>query len=100
MKIVSISDWNDKLIAGYVDDGRSYKYFSLTPGGGVEYGKPMPKRRFKNLEWFAEVIGKFDPDAFVLEEPIPVNRLDFRELTNLLSKDKRFHQSSGNEGGR
>ena len=99
MKIVSISGWTGESISGYVDDGRSYKGFHLTLDG-VSYRKPMPKRRWglTSLELFAGVIGKFDPDAFVLEEPIEVGRLDFRALDDLLSKDGRF-EKGGNERG-
>jgi hypothetical protein len=94
MKIVSISEWNDRLIMGYVDDGRSYKGFHLTPDG-VEYDKPMPKKQFKSLEHFAGVIGKFDPDAFVLDDPLVVGRMDFAELSELLRGDERFEWGGG-----
>ena len=101
MKIVSITDHNASIITGYVDTGRSYRRFALFSDKERKtlWGKPMPKRDYRNLEHWAGVIGKFDEYAFVLEEPIELKRLDFAELTNLLSKDKRFHQSSGEEKG-
>lgn len=89
-KIVSVTDCNDELISGYLDDGRSYKRFGLRPDGTVRYGVPMPKKGFKNLEHFAGVIGKFDPYAFVILKPIVVKRLDFQELSEIIKNDPRM----------
>ena len=97
-KIVSISGWGNESISGYVDTGRSYRGFTLSPGG-VEYGKPMPKKRWglTSPEQFAGVIGKFDPDAFVLKRPLVVKRLNFKELDGVLSGDPRFVKQPSEE---
>lgn len=96
MKLISITVWTPNGIAGYVDDGRNYKRFDLDAGAGAAvWGPSFAKRKYKSLRWFAEVIGKFDPDAFVLNKPLPIDAAalkDFNALDAILRSDKRFTQ--------
>jgi hypothetical protein len=90
MKVISITTHNDRLIAGYVDDGRNYRRFQLRPNNELSFGPDMPKSDYRGLEHFAGVIGKFNPYTFVLVESIAVERMEFNELAELLAKDDRF----------
>jgi hypothetical protein len=96
MKLISITAWTPEVIAGYVADTRNYKHFHLwAKAQAAIWGPPMPRRRYKSLRWFAEVIGKFDPDAFVLDKPLVIDAAvlnNFSALDGILRKDKRFTQ--------
>jgi hypothetical protein len=108
VKILSIETCTEDLINGYLDDGESYRDFSLRPGNVVKYGPAIPKRDFRDLEHFAGVIGKFDPYALVLEEPIEVEGLEFERVRAIVLSDPRFRKPGepageeyrlGREGG-
>ena len=82
MKLLSIERAGNTFI-GYVEDGHDYKSFEVHEDGTVVFDQAFPKKRFKNYEHFAGVIGKFDPYAFFFEKPIEIERLDYSELSKL-----------------
>lgn len=82
MKLLSIEKAENTFI-GYVEDGPDYKSFTVREDGVVIFDQTFPKKRFKNYEHFAGVMGKFDPYAFFFEKPIEIERLDYSELSKL-----------------
>lgn len=90
MKVISIETCHKQFINGFVDDGESYKSFEVEPGKPASFGFPFPKKDYKSLAHFAGVIGKFDPDCFVLEEPIEVSPFTFDKVREVFLTDERF----------
>lgn len=74
MRLLSIEKLGDKGFAGYVEDGHDYKSFVLIDGE-ARIESEYPKMDFKDYEHFRGVIGKFDPEAVFLINPIRIEEL-------------------------
>jgi hypothetical protein len=90
MKIISIETCTDKYAVGYVDDGEFYMGFEVKPNQPPAFGNYFPKKEFRNLAEFAAILGKFDPDYFVLEKPIKIDELTFENVREAFVADERF----------
>lgn len=83
MLLLSIETCNEEIVNGYLDDGENYRGFVIRPGKPIKYDGCFPKRDYRDLEHFAGVIGKFDPYAFILKDPIEIESPDFETLYRL-----------------
>jgi hypothetical protein len=90
MKIISIETCTNKHANGYIDDGEFYMGFEVRPNKPPVFGNYFAKKEFKNLAEFAAILGKFDPDCFVLEKPIEIEELTFEKVRELFLADERF----------
>lgn len=83
MKLLCIIDCNEDLVTGYAESEDEYFSFVLHKGSEAVIDGRFPKKNYKSYAYFAAVLGKGDPYAFLLKKPILIPALDFDLLTEL-----------------
>ena len=95
MKLLSFEKCSDNKFIGYIEGGQHYKAFVLTCENALSYDQTFPKNNYKNYEHFAGVMGKFDPYAVFLREPIEIERPSFDKLLNLWKREIDYSKYDG-----
>jgi hypothetical protein len=80
MLLLSIEWLGPDAFAGYVEDGDLYKGFFVERGKDARIDESYKKEEFNDYEHFRAVIGKFDPYAVFLADPIPITDLSWEVL--------------------
>lgn len=80
MLLLSIEWLGSDAFAGYVEDGDQYKGFFVERGKDARIDENYKKVKFNDYEHFSGVIGKLDPYAIFLTEPIPIMDLSWGVL--------------------
>jgi hypothetical protein len=82
MKILAFEDCGD-CITGILETDDAYKSFTLWPSGKLTMEESYPKARYRDLEHFQGVMGKFEPYIFFLKEPVEIGIPTFNALKKL-----------------
>ncbi|MGO9018703.1 MAG: hypothetical protein ACLQVJ_10175 [Syntrophobacteraceae bacterium] len=85
MKLLCITYCGEDQINGYVEitEEGVYACFRVWPGKIAMIDSRFPRKNYRSYRYFAAVLGKGDPYAFLLKKPIKIPALDFDLLTNL-----------------
>jgi len=92
VKLLSIETCNSGFINGYIELEGKYAAFSIEKGSAASIRARFSKSNYRSYAHFAGVIGKFDPYAFLLKEPISIAALDFDRLTDLYNATPAFRR--------
>ncbi len=92
MKLLSIETCSSRFINGYVELEGEYAAFSIEKGSTAVIHARFPKSNYRSYVHFAGVIGKFNPYAFLLKEPISIAALDFDQLSDLYNATPAFRR--------
>ncbi len=69
---------------GYMDDGSdSYKSFVIDKDDQVRILWEYPKEKYGGYTKFGEIIGKFDPDTFFLNQPVGMEELTYKGMNKI-----------------
>ena len=71
LKILAYEDCGDCII-GILETDEAYQCFTLWPSGRLTLEENYPKDRYRDLEHFQCIMGKFEPYHFFLNEPVVI----------------------------
>ena len=71
------------IINGWIDAESDYKEFDVDIDGELKYTQMISKERFRDLDHFSGVMGKFDPFV-IFFDPKKVDDLNFESLLPLM----------------
>ena len=69
IEILAYEDCGDR-ITGILETDDAYWGFTLWPSGKLSMEESYPKDRYRDLEYYQCVMGKFEPYTFFLKEPV------------------------------
>ncbi len=102
LKLINYEKWTDSDgVSVWIDDGENYVDLEITPEGS-EQKRSLPKKDYKDpegvwsdYEWFAAIMGKFNPYTFFFEEPIPISDISYETIMEAIKRrEKRYPISS------
>ncbi len=80
MQVVSIEKLGE-TIYGCLDDGVSYRIFSIDPEGPVDYEESFYKSDYTDYDHFVLFYSQTDPCTYFLEVPVAMGITDKEDLT-------------------
>lgn len=80
MTLLAIDYDNDEAVNFWVMDGDSYKNVISSKDGETHVLGSWPKKNYKGLEHFIEVMGKFYPETFFFINPVEVDGLKYDNI--------------------
>ena len=72
VKILAYEDCGD-CITGILETDEAYQGFTLWPSGKLSMEESYTKDRYRDLEHFQGVMGKFEPYHFFQKEPVDID---------------------------
>lgn len=95
MRILAYEECRD-CFTGVLETGEAYWAFLLTADNRLDLDHEYPKGRYRNLEHFQGVMGKFEPYVFFLTEPLEVDPLTYQALKQAVEERRwKYTQSVG-----
>jgi hypothetical protein len=99
MKILSLDKEMEGGMILWVEDGDQYKKLIISPDNTIEEDASVPVAKYEDYEYFAAVMGKFDPYTRFRKEPPVVKELDFEDLTVLRHRWEKEAREYAKEKG-
>lgn len=91
MDLISITDFTDDYIAGWLSNEDQYSIFEIVKGGEIRIIKDLPKHEYKSYSDFAEIIGKFNPYTFFFRQTILIDPENFDGVKAAYEKHVSIH---------